>query len=181
MSVAGILSSAVFSLGAHLFQNRTQKMHSEFQQLGQDLQSGNLSAAQADFATLQQLQGQSGSSSSAQSTSTITQDFNQLAADLKAGNLTAAQKDFTAIQNDLQKRIQVPGWASAFNPSTENAESASTAVGSTRNTTSQAVGGRSSGRIFLMESSNHQEDLTSEDLSERTGGLRRWNPPMIQG
>jgi outer membrane protein assembly factor BamD (BamD/ComL family) len=102
MSVAGILSSAVFSLGAHLFQNRTQKMHSEFQQLGQDLQSGNLSAAQADFATLQQLQGQSGSSSSAQSTSTITQDFNQLAADLKAGNLTAAQKDFTAIQNDLQ-------------------------------------------------------------------------------
>jgi hypothetical protein len=104
MSVAGILSSAVFSLGAHVFQNRMQKVNSEFQQLGQDLQSGNLSAAQADFATPQQLQGQSGSSSSTQSTSTITQDFNQLAADLKAGNLTAAQKDFTTLQKDIQTK-----------------------------------------------------------------------------
>lgn len=102
MSVSGILSSAVFGIGAQLFQSRMHKMHSEFQQLGQDLQSGNLSAAQNDFATLQQLQGQSGSSSSTQSTGSITQDFNQLAADLKAGNLTAAQQDFTAVQKDLQ-------------------------------------------------------------------------------
>jgi hypothetical protein len=102
MSVSGILSSAVFSLGAHLLQNRTQKMHSEFQQLGQDLQSGNLQAAQADFATLQQLQPQSSSKPSTPGTTTITQDFSQLAADLKAGNLTAAQKDFTTLQKDLQ-------------------------------------------------------------------------------
>jgi len=102
MSVAGILSSAAFGIGAQLFQSRMQKVHSEFQQLGQDLQSGNLSAAQNDFATLQQLQGQSGTSSSTQGTGSITQDFNQLAADLKAGNLTAAQQDFTAVQMDLQ-------------------------------------------------------------------------------
>jgi hypothetical protein len=102
MSVSGILSSAVFGIGAHLIQSRMQKVHSEFQQLGQDLQSGNLSAAQTDFATLQQLRGQSGATSSTQSTGSITQDFNQLAADLKAGNLTAAQQDFTALQKDLQ-------------------------------------------------------------------------------
>lgn len=102
MSVAGILSSAAFSIGAQLFQSHKQKVQSEFQQLGQDLQSGNLSAAQADFAVLQQLKPQSSSTSSSQSTSTITQDFNQLAADLKAGNLTAAQKDFTTIQKDLE-------------------------------------------------------------------------------
>jgi len=102
MSVSGILSSALFSIGAHFLQNRTQKVHTEFQQLGQDLQAGNLSAAQSDFATLQQLRGRFGAGSSGQSTSSITQDFNQLAADLRAGNLTAAQQDFTAIQQDLQ-------------------------------------------------------------------------------
>jgi hypothetical protein len=32
-------------------QNRSQQLLKEFQQLGQDLQSGNLSAAQADFTT----------------------------------------------------------------------------------------------------------------------------------
>ena len=58
MSVAGILSSAAFSIGAQVFQNRMQNVKQEFQQLGQDLQSGNLSAAQADFATLQKMQPQ---------------------------------------------------------------------------------------------------------------------------
>ena len=102
MAVSGILSSAVFGIGAQLLQSRMQKVHSEFQQLGQDLQSGNLSAAQSDFATLQQMRGQSSTSSTTQSSGSITQDFNQLSADLKAGNLTAAQKDFTTLQNDLQ-------------------------------------------------------------------------------
>jgi len=63
-----------------------------------DLQSGNLSAAQADFATLQQIEGQSGSSSSTETSGSITQEFTQLAADLKAGNLAAAQQDFTVLQ-----------------------------------------------------------------------------------
>jgi hypothetical protein len=106
MSVAGILSSAVFGIGALQFSSRMHKAHSEFQQLGQDLQSGNLSAAQTDFSTLQQLQGQRSSSSSTQSSSSISKDFNQLAADLKAGNLTAAQQDFTAVQKDVQTQLQ---------------------------------------------------------------------------
>jgi len=82
MSESGMLASAVFGIGAHLFHNRMQQVRTDFQQLGQDLQSGNLSAAQADFATLQQLQPGTSSTSSTQSTSTLTQDFNQLAADL---------------------------------------------------------------------------------------------------
>jgi outer membrane protein assembly factor BamD (BamD/ComL family) len=102
MSVAGILSSAAFSIGSQIFQARTQKSKQEFQQLGQDLQSGNLSAAQSDFAALQQLHPQWSGSSSSQSTSTVGQDFNQLATDLKAGNLSGAQKDFTQLQQDLQ-------------------------------------------------------------------------------
>lgn len=102
MSVSGILNSALFGIGAHLFQNRMQKMQTEFQQLGQDLQSGKLSAAQADFATLQQLQPPTSSTASTQSANSITQDFAQLAADLKAGNTAAAQKDYAQIQKDLQ-------------------------------------------------------------------------------
>jgi len=106
MSVAGILSSAALGIGAQMFQSRMQRASKEFQQLGQDLQSGNLSAAQSDFATLQSLQpqSQSSSTSSAQSSSPISQDFSHLAADLKAGNTTAAQQDFTKLQQDFQSQ-----------------------------------------------------------------------------
>ena len=101
MSVAGILSSAAFSIGAQVFQSRMQKAKQEFQQLGQDLQSGNLTAAQSDFAALQKLQPKPPTTSSSQGSS-VTQDFNQLAADLNAGNTTAAQQDYAKLQQDLQ-------------------------------------------------------------------------------
>ena len=102
MSVTGILSSAAFGVGAQIFQSRMSQMKTEFQQLGQDLKSGNLSAAQSDFAALQQLRPQA--SSSTQSNDTITQDFNQLSTDLKAGNTTAAQQDFAKLQQDFQSQ-----------------------------------------------------------------------------
>jgi len=101
MSVAGILSSAAFGIGAQLFHSRMQQVNKDFQQLGQDLWSGNLTAAQSDFATLRQLQP---GTSSTQSTTSIAQDMNQLAADLKAGNTTAAQLDFTKLQQDFQSQ-----------------------------------------------------------------------------
>ena len=104
MSVAGILSSAAFSLGAQIFHNRMQNAKQEFQQLGKDLQSGNLTAAQSDFATLQQMRPQSSTTASSQGSSSISQDFNQLAADLKAGNTTAAQQDYAKIQQDFQSQ-----------------------------------------------------------------------------
>ena len=45
MSVAGILSSGLFNYAAQSVNNNVQQFRQEFQQLGQDLQSGNLSAA----------------------------------------------------------------------------------------------------------------------------------------
>jgi hypothetical protein len=104
MSVAGILSSAAFHISAQLYQNRMQKSKQEFQQLGTDLQSGNLSAAQADFAALQKMQPQPSQSSSAQSGTSVSQDMTQLSADLKAGNTSAAQQDFTQLQKDIQSQ-----------------------------------------------------------------------------
>jgi outer membrane protein assembly factor BamD (BamD/ComL family) len=100
MSVSAISSSSFFDYNAQSVQNNRQQFMQEFQQLGQDLQSGNLSAAQTDFASLQQL-GPS-ANSSAQSNSPVAQAFNQLSQDLQAGNVSGAQQDYATIQQDLQ-------------------------------------------------------------------------------
>ena len=52
MSIAGIASTAFAQLAN--VQHNYQKVQSEFKQLGQDLQTGNLTQAQADFVTLSQ-------------------------------------------------------------------------------------------------------------------------------
>ena len=107
MSVSGISSSNLLDSSTPIVQNRGQQFRQDFQKLGQDLQSGNLSAAQADFATLQQLGPQTSSASStssSQSSNPIAQAFNQLAQDLQSGNVSAAQQDFSAIQKDVQSQ-----------------------------------------------------------------------------
>jgi hypothetical protein len=100
MSVAGISSSNLFNYETQSTQNKMQKFQQEFQQLGQDLQSGNMTAAQSDFATLQQYAPQSNSTS--QSNSPIAQEFSQLAKDIQSGNTSAAQQDYSTIQQDMQ-------------------------------------------------------------------------------
>lgn len=102
MSVSGISSSSLYNTQST--QNNFQQVQQAFQQLGKDLQSGNLSAAQSDFATLQQLVPQASSASSSQSNSPIAKAFSQLAQDLQSGDLAAAQQDFTTIQQDFQNQ-----------------------------------------------------------------------------
>jgi hypothetical protein len=102
MSVAGIFSTLGTSQA-----NSYQLQNLQFQQLGKDLTSGNLSGAQSDFASLAQVFA----SPSAATTSTsnpVTQAFQQLSTDLKSGNLTAAQKDYATIQQDLQSQSTHP-------------------------------------------------------------------------
>ena len=92
-------------------QNNLQKFQQEFQQLGADLQSGNLSAAQGDVTALQQLgaPGSSSSSSSSPSSSSsslsnpISQALNQLSEQLQSGNLSGAQQDYSNLQQNLQR------------------------------------------------------------------------------
>ena len=104
MSVAGILSTAAFSLGAHFFQTRNHKMKHELQ-LGQDLQAGDLSAAQNDLAALQRLQPKAATTTSSQTSGTIAKDFTRLATDLKGGDTKAAQQDFSQLQQDVQTEV----------------------------------------------------------------------------
>ena len=111
MSVAGISSSSFLpTYNPGTAQNKLQQFQQEFQQLGQDLQSGNLSQAQSDFATLEQNAPAGSPFSASATTSTATsssnlilQAFSQLAQDLKSGNLSGAQSDFAAIQQDAQQ------------------------------------------------------------------------------
>jgi len=104
MSVTGIAASSLFRFLTQSVQSKKQQFQQEFQQLGQDLQSGNMSAAQSDSATLKQDMPQSSSTttSSAQSGSGIATAFRQLAQDLQSGNLTAARSDYATLQQDFQ-------------------------------------------------------------------------------
>jgi hypothetical protein len=90
-------------------QQKMQQFQSEFSQLGQDLQSGNISAAQSDLTALLQYAPQSASTASStagtsSSTNTISQEFNQLSQDLQSNNLAAAQQDYSTIQQDFQNQ-----------------------------------------------------------------------------
>jgi ribosomal protein S20 len=115
MSIIGILSSNLFSSGAaqntQSSQNNPsvfQQIKTEFQQLGQDLQAGNLTQAQSDFATLSQnlsaaSQNGAPNNNSATGASAVAKAFAQLGQDLQSGNLQGAQQDFTTVQQDLQQ------------------------------------------------------------------------------
>jgi len=145
MSVSGILASSTLSQTWQNWQAQAQKVQTEFQQLGRDLQSGNLIQAQSDFSALSQnvssrLQsnnslpqtlsllgsthhhchytgiGSSGSPSSTEST--LLQQFSGLGSALQAGNLAAAQAAYATLQQDLAQLGWTAGTASPSTPST---------------------------------------------------------------
>lgn len=105
MSIAGIAASSFFSGAiAQASQGKFQKVRQEFQQLGQDLQSGNLQA-QSDLAGLTKdlpVFQPSGTSGAQVPGTTFSQSLQKLAQDLQAGNLAAAQSDSTNLRQAVQ-------------------------------------------------------------------------------
>jgi len=122
-----------------------------FNQLGQDLQSGNLQAAQQDLTKIEQTAHQnvqpnaqqaeghhhyphhhvehsqeSSSSSASQQMGAIAQAFRQLSQTLQAGNLQGSQQAFSMLQNDLQ---QIGGFVTAGSAGASSG-AASTSAGS---------------------------------------------------
>ena len=67
------------------------QLRQQFQQLGEDLQSGNLSAAQSDFATLQQEATPTTVSTSTPGNDPVTNALQQLQTQLQSGDLAGAQ------------------------------------------------------------------------------------------
>jgi hypothetical protein len=116
MAIFGIASSILGQIGSAATSNpNKQQIKQGFQQLGQDVQSGNLSKAQSDFASLQQLlpSGQQSSlltpASGAQSSNPLAAAVSQLAQDMKSGNATAIQSDLATVQQDVQQLGQQQG------------------------------------------------------------------------
>jgi type VI protein secretion system component VasK len=116
MGIFGIASSILGQVASATNQNPSKlQIKQGFQQLGQDLQSGNLSQAQSDFSSLQQLlpTGQQSSlltpASGAQSGSPLATAVSQLAQDLKSGNTAATQSDLATVQQDVQQLGQQQG------------------------------------------------------------------------
>lgn len=107
MSISAILSSAY---NQPQIGSGTSPYQQSIQQLGKDLQSGDLSAAQSDFASLQAAFARPSTTAGPSATTTtstaspIANAFNQISSDLQSGNLSAAQKDFSTVQQDLQSR-----------------------------------------------------------------------------
>jgi hypothetical protein len=100
MSVTGISSSSMTQINdAQYYRDRVQQIRNGFQQLGTDLQAGNLSQAQQDFATL----SQNISSAQQQNNSSVDQDFISLGQALQSGNVSDAQKAYSALVQDLQQ------------------------------------------------------------------------------
>ena len=106
MSISAISTNTLAASVNQSIQSKLQQFRQEFQQLGSDLQSGNLSAAQQDVSTLPGLASQSSSTSSTASSNPIAQAFNQLAQDLQSGNISGAQQDFGNLKQDFQKAGQ---------------------------------------------------------------------------
>lgn len=104
MSVTGVTIPNLYpsSSGGKQF----QQIQQDFQQLGQDLQSGNLSRAQQDYATLTSALP---SNQQQNSNSPIAQAFAQLGQALQSGDLAKAQQAFSTIQQDIQQNQSTQG------------------------------------------------------------------------
>jgi outer membrane protein assembly factor BamD (BamD/ComL family) len=96
MSVAAISSSNVLNQATTL-PNTNQQQRTEFQQLTQALQSGNLTNAQQAFSALT-----NSASSSGLLSVQLTQDLSKLGSALQSGNLSSARQAYSSVQQNLQ-------------------------------------------------------------------------------
>jgi hypothetical protein len=99
MSTAAISSSSLFEQLQSYFQSR----QSDLQQLGQDLQNGDLTDAQQEYSALQTL-GQSGPFANGDvfQSSGREQDFNAIGEALQSGNVSDAQQAFAQLEGNFQ-------------------------------------------------------------------------------
>ena len=103
MSVAGISSTSALSQ-SNLFATFQQR-RTDFQQLSQALQNGDLTDAQAAYTDLTNLSKNS-SSTAANSNSQISQDFAAIGTALQNGDLAGAQQAFATFQQDVKAAFQ---------------------------------------------------------------------------
>jgi hypothetical protein len=113
------------------YTNYLQQRQSDLQQLGQDLQAGDLTDAQTEFNTIQTL-GQNGpfANGDAFSLTNRQQDFNEIGQQIQSGNLSGAQQAFAQLANTFRRQEPPPPVSST-----------SSAAGSGASTTGTNAGG----------------------------------------
>jgi iron uptake system EfeUOB component EfeO/EfeM len=97
MSISAISSSNPLNQ-ADTLQKNNQQQRTEFQQLTQALQSGNLTNAQNAFSALTK----SATSSGVQSLQ-LTQDLSRLGAALQSGDFSKARQAYSSVQQNLAR------------------------------------------------------------------------------
>ncbi|MBA3915438.1 MAG: hypothetical protein H0X25_16610 [Acidobacteriales bacterium] len=102
MSAISAVSGISVNSPAQSLATRKDEFQKTFKQLGDDLQSGDLEAAKADFAQIQQLAGNK--VPDRPGNKQIAQQLQQLQQDLQTGDLTSAQKSYDSVKSDLQAR-----------------------------------------------------------------------------
>jgi|HubBroStandDraft_1064217.scaffolds.fasta_scaffold03182_6 hypothetical protein len=106
MSISAISNGLSTSASSTPIQSNLRQFQQEFQQLGSDLKSGNMTAAKQDFAQLHTLAGEGGDVSSGPSTpggSALVEQFNQLGQDIVSGNISAAGQAYGNLKQDFQR------------------------------------------------------------------------------
>jgi hypothetical protein len=101
MSISAILSSGALN-PINTLQNANQQQRTDFQQLTQALQSGNLSSAQQAFSSMS-----SSASSSGLLSVQMMQDLSKLGSALQSGNLSSARQAYSSVQQNLQSSTPV--------------------------------------------------------------------------
>jgi hypothetical protein len=188
-SSAASTGSTGTSSGTGSTPGQPQGFWSDFQQLGQALQSGNLSDAQQAYSALSQtpqfqnLESQASANTSASASTSagsgeggnFASALTQIGSDLQSGDLSDAQSAFTSLQQQLQANAppihaNVGGLfgplPSGLGGSSQTAASASAASsGTTSDTTSGTSSSTASGTTTNANSTSNPYSLISQIFS----------------
>jgi len=165
MSIAAISSNTYANYAQQSIQSQFKQFQQEFQQLGSDLQSGNIKSAQQDLAALQQLSPQGNSTSSAQSNNPVAQEFTQLSQALQSGNIASAQQDFANVQQAFQNQTSQTSGSNQAGE-THHAHHHHHGGGESASSDSSQTGSSPTGSNLV--SSNH--------INESSSTLRQYSP-----
>ena len=149
-------------------QSQMAQMKSQFDQLGKDLQSGNLSAAKSDYAAIKKNAPQGASQSDNGPMAQMQSKMDQLGQALDSGDLAAAKTAYSAIQQSAPKGGPkgAPPAGGDAPPATGGTKSASGGKSSSSSTSTDPMDLNGDGTVSASEKliySITHPDLTKKD------------------
>jgi hypothetical protein len=167
MSTAAVSQSSLYQELQTYFQTR----QGDLQQLGQDLQSGDLTDAQQEFSAIQTL-AQSGpfANGDAFYVNQRQQDFNAIGQALQSGNLTAAQQAFSELQSTFKNSGRLDPEAPASGTGGSTPTSGSTTATPVSQSTSTPTSGPAQEIVLNLGNVTPGEEITIGIGNNASGG-----------